>query len=203
MEWFQYPLSTKAVWNVPDRVIIKTQGLKRWQCPGHDEYCAFAMCMWVWREVERGGKMLAVSLRRGCSRWFRCFTPHLLSPCLSSRTPVGHSVLCWRLLSLTWYTALLRYQKALSSSKEFAKLMLRHNLQPEAVDFLRVNIQPMGDKKQWNKAPVPPSILWWDNCEMCCTISQMVPQQDWAQVAHCLIKTHIIAVFPFLSFQSK
>ena len=65
-------------------------------------------------------------------------------------------LLCWRLLSLTWYTALLHCQRALFSSKEFVKLMLRHNLQPEVVDFLRVNIQPMGDRKQWNKAPVPP-----------------------------------------------
>ena len=48
----------------------------------------------VWREVERGGKMLGVSLRRGCNRWYRCFTPQLLSPCLSSRTPVGHSFCC-------------------------------------------------------------------------------------------------------------
>ena len=158
----------------------------------------------VWREVERGGKMLGVSLRRGCSRWYRCFTPQLLSPCLSSRTPVGHSFCCAEDSYLSHGTQLCFAARELFPAQ---RSLLNWRLDTTC------NLRPLTSSEstfhQWEtgssgtKPQSPLSILQWDNCEMCCTISQMVPQQDWAQVVHCLIKTHIITVFPFLSCQSK
>ena len=80
--------------------------------------------------------------------------------------------------------------------------MPRHNLEPEAIDFLRVNAQPMGDRRQWEKAPVPPTAPRPLVTQLWNVLYNFPdgPQQDWARVAYCLIKAHIIAIFPLPIF---